>query len=104
MTALKQNRLIKRIFVACLDVICVFFAAYFALLLRFDFRVSSVNPEFLEALFTYLPFVAIETIIVFALFRLYNSLWSYAGFNELQNILVACAMASLIQFVVANGR
>ena len=99
---IKNNRIIKRIFVACMDVICVYFSAYFALLLRFDLKISNVNPEFLEALFKYVPFVAVETVLVFAIFRLYNSLWSYAGFNELQNILVGSFTASFVQFLVLH--
>lgn len=38
------------------------------------------------------------TLIVFTLFRLYNSLWRYASLSEVINIALACGISTVIIF------
>jgi FlaA1/EpsC-like NDP-sugar epimerase len=47
----------------------------------------------------YLPINIIFTLIVFWIFRLYHSLWSFAGVTELQNICAACIVSAGGQFL-----
>lgn len=42
-------------------------------------------------------FTVVITLIVFYLFRLYHSLWMFAGVTEMQNIVIACLLASAIE-------
>ena len=40
----------------------------------------------------------ISTVIIFYIFKLYHSLWSFAGITELQNIISACVVTTVFQF------
>ena len=43
---------------------------------------------------------AVVTVLIFIPFKLYNSLWEFAGIDELMHIVVAGAIVSAIKFVV----
>ncbi|BBF44250.1 UDP-N-acetylglucosamine 4,6-dehydratase [Lachnospiraceae bacterium KM106-2] len=49
-------------------------------------------------LYYYAPINTIVTLVIFFLFRMYNSLWRYASIDEVVNILYACTLAEAIQF------
>ncbi len=78
--------------VALLDAFCVFCSFFFALVLRFELRLGAVEPEFLDGFCHSIPFWCAITVIVFALFDLYNSIWSYVSENELFRLLWAHAV------------
>ncbi len=46
---------LKRVFVACFDVLSICFSAFFALLLRFDLSWSGIEASYLDAAWDYLP-------------------------------------------------
>lgn len=99
---LKRNQiLLKRIFIALLDVISICFASFFALILRFD-SLANAGTDFLGTVCEYLPYNVAITLILFYLFRLYHSLWSYAGMTEMQNILSASIFSSVVQFLAIH--
>ncbi|BCK00810.1 polysaccharide biosynthesis protein [Anaerocolumna chitinilytica] len=100
---MKDKKLfIRRLFLIILDTIFINIASFLALVIRFDFRISQVPTNYSEAVLSYTLVNTIITIIIFALFRLYNSLWKYAGIDELTNILFACISAGVIQLIVMN--
>lgn len=100
---MKDKKLfIRRLFLIILDTIFINIACFLALVIRFDFRISQVPTNYSEAVLSYTLVNTIITIIIFALFRLYNSLWKYAGIDELTNILFACISAGVIQLIVMN--
>jgi len=90
---------IRRLFLIILDVILINIASFFALYIRFEFRLSDIPLLYTEAVFSYTAINCILTIVIFALFRLYKSLWKYAGIDELVNILFACVLSGLLQIV-----
>lgn len=90
---------IRRLFLIILDVILINIASFSALFIRFDFRFSEVPLNYTEAVFSYTTINCITAIIIFALFRLYNSLWKYAGIDELVNILFACIITGFLQII-----
>ncbi|MDD3173529.1 MAG: nucleoside-diphosphate sugar epimerase/dehydratase [Herbinix sp.] len=90
---------IRRIFLIILDVILINIASFSALFFRFDFKLSTIPTYYAEAVLSYTILNTIVTIIVFALFRLYNSLWKYAGIDELVNIMFACAISGGLQIL-----
>ena len=58
--------------------------AYFlALLIRFDFRYSRIDPMYLNAYVKFIPWIAIITVVIYAICRMYKSIWRFASFNEL---------------------
>lgn len=85
---------------ACLlfyDMAAIAASGFLALWIKFDFQFGQVDPRFLETAWHYLPHRMITTVALFFLFRLYGSLWSYAGMVELEGIFTACFLSGLAQ-------
>lgn len=79
------------------DAIAVNASYFFALLLRFDFRYSHIEQKYLLAWQTFTPFYTVACLIVFFLFKLYQSLWRFASYDELVRVIKANIVAFLIQ-------
>lgn len=87
---------IRRVFLMCFDICAVFLASMLALLARFDFDLDSVPIHFLENAWKSLPATAVTALLVFWIFRLYSSLWSYAGAVEMMYLVSACVVETFI--------
>jgi len=90
---------------ACLlvyDVASVLGASFFAIGLRYDFELEVIQEFFLETIIRFLPFNIIFTILIFYFFKLYNSLWAFAGETELQNVIVASFLSSAVNGIGLN--
>ena len=90
---------------ACLlvyDVASVLGASFFAIGLRYDFELEGIQEFFLETIIRFLPFNIIFTILIFYFFKLYNSLWAFAGETELQNVIVASFLSSAVNGIGLN--
>lgn len=97
---IKDKRLFfRRLFLIILDAILINIASFSALLIRFDFRLSQIPTHYAEAVLSYTYINTVTAIIIFACFRLYNSLWKYAGIDELVNIIFACSISGVLQFI-----
>ena len=91
MNTLKNNRQWKeRALLMCVgDIITILGSYFLALLLRYDFTFSAIEPRFVEGFSKIiLPWCAV-TLIVFYLCHLYHSIWSLASATELISILKA---------------
>ncbi len=83
---------LRRMVLILLDVVFINIACYLALLSRFDFVMSNIDPDFLAVLrWMDFPFVVLA-LVLFVVFRIYSSLWEYAGLEEAANILIACVL------------
>ena len=89
--------LIRRICLIILDIACIIGASFAALLTRFEFHFSAIPEEFLEVLGHYEVYFVGITLIVFVAFRIYSSLWEYAGVEEVFNIIAACILSELFK-------
>ncbi|RDU21991.1 polysaccharide biosynthesis protein [Anaerosacchariphilus polymeriproducens] len=89
----------RKIFLIVCDVISITLASILALLLRFDLQYSSNVTELLNLILLYLPFNVIITLIIFYIFRLYHSLWTYAGVTEMVNIIISCVLSATVQTI-----
>lgn len=86
----------KAVFIALCDCFSIVIAFFIGLWLRFDLRISAIPTEYLR---NYLPVVGIWcviSVVVFALFKLYNSVWSFVGLNELMRIILAYVVLAVI--------
>ena len=79
------------------DIGAIVVASTLALLLRHDFNYKTVSLDFIDSVWTYLPINIITTLLVFYIFRLYHSLWAFAGVVEMQNVITACMLTSGVQ-------
>lgn len=93
-----KKLLIRRFFLLICDIVVIMVSCALGLLLRFDLMPSKVNIIFIEAIWKYLPVNLIITLLIFYLFKLYHSIWRYAGIIEMENVFAATVIASFIQF------
>lgn len=82
-------------YLAVFDVIAVNASYFLALWLRFDARYSNIPQEYLHAFLQFAPFYTIFTLLVFLGLRLYNSIWRFASFNELNRITAASLITAV---------
>ena len=69
------------------DIAAMALAGLLALLTRFEFRFYSIEIKYLDSMWKFMPLNILLTLFIFYLFRMYQSLWAYAGITEVQNIL-----------------
>ena len=81
------------------DIVAINASYFLALFLRFDLHYSLIPTIYLNALVKFAPVYTIFTVIVFYLFKLYNSLWRFASISELNRILVASLIVTAFQIV-----
>lgn len=81
------------------DIISVILASYLAILIRYSFSFAEIPSHFMDPINRFLPVAIVITIVTLYIFRMYNSLWAYAGETELQNLVVACVISSVLQAV-----
>ena len=93
-----KKLLVRRAFLILLDILLINLAAGCALLVRFDFSLSNIPSGYSEAVFRYAPVNVAVTLGLFWLFRLYHSLWKYAGMEELTNVAYACVVSAAGQW------
>lgn len=86
----------RRIALIIYDIMSVIAASYIAIIMRYDFDVDTVPDYFMNSINRFLPFAIIFTLIIFYFFKMYNSLWAFAGENEMQNLVVACFLSAAI--------
>ncbi|WP_313127996.1 nucleoside-diphosphate sugar epimerase/dehydratase [Anaerocolumna sp.] len=90
---------IRRFFIIITDIIIILVASGMGLLLRFDLEFSKISPIYVESVWCYLPINMATTFVIFYLFKLYHSLWIFAGVTEMQNVFSACVVASAVQLI-----
>lgn len=100
-TLTETNQLLfKRIILIVYDIIAVVAASLLALLIRFEGRYIEIPREYISRSLQYIPVIIVVTLIIFYGFRLYSSLWTYAGAPELINITFASALSAMVQMMV----
>ena len=81
------------------DIISVIAATYLALLIRYNFDISDIPSYFMEPITKFLPIGVVSTIIILYIFKMYSSLWAFAGETELQNIVISSVISTLVQAI-----
>jgi len=92
----------RMILLLIVDVLVVTAACWGALIIRYEFDVMAVINEsgFITPLMTWTLPIAAITVALFALLQLYNSLWDFAGADEMLHILLACGIDVVILFLL----
>ena len=98
-TIQKITRFIKSdLWIVLLDIIAVNVAYFLALNARFigyD-QMDALFQRYLTTFIQFAPFYSILCVAVFALFKLYNGMWKYAGTRDLDRILAASGLTSIL--------
>lgn len=91
----------KATFLVLADVLTILFSYFAALLLRFDFAMSTIPREYLLGYTWSMPFWIAAAVVVFYGCRLYHSIWRLASVAELRRIIAAYTL--LIPIYAAGG-
>lgn len=88
-----------RLMLVLYDIFTVNFAYFAALVIRFyvNFEINAWAVRYIPAFIKFTPYYTVCCIVVFSLFKLYNSRWKYAGINDMNRIFTACLVTSVIQ-------
>ena len=81
------------------DILAINFSYFFGLWLRFDLHFSSIPIEYLHSFLKFAPIYTIFTIFVFQRLKLYNSLWRFASFSELNRVIIASVITTIFNIV-----
>lgn len=81
------------------DIIAVNFSYFFGLWLRFDLHFTYIPQEYLHNFLRFAPFYTAFVLIVFYALHLYNSLWRFASFSELNRIFSATVITTVVHFI-----
>lgn len=81
-----------------LDAALVILAAFLAVFVRLDFDLTVLRSQYLPQLIHALPFFVLLSVAVFVPAKLYNSLWKFAGIDELLHIVLAVFAIACLAF------
>lgn len=92
--------IIYKILLVLLDIVFINVSSFLALWVRFNMHSGEIPVEYSQSVQELVLINTIVTIIIFAAFRLYTSLWRFASIKELVYIIEAC-LASVLFNVLA---
>ena len=75
-------------FLLVMDVCVIAVAKFMAVFIRFEFSFSQIPMHFFQAFQREIVPAIVLTVVVFAVFRLYTSLWEYARIYLLRYLLL----------------
>ncbi len=95
----------KDLWIVILDIVAVNAAYLLILLIRaYLVRIPFIIAEYpaLKLQLQFAPFYTVMCVAVFALCRLYNGMWRYAGINDMNRIIIASVITTAIHVVGIN--
>ena len=85
-----------RLLLMVYDFIAVIVSFGIALWLRFDCKVTSVEPQYLTTYTKTIIIYALFCLVVFWFLRLYKSIWRFASYSELMRVILATVVTGVI--------
>lgn len=92
-----KDKKVRMFILMLIDICAIQFSSFMGLWLRFDMRLHSIPGEYSDSVMKYALLYTVVTLAVFLVFRMYSAMWSVAGIREVFHIVVACAVAGLLQ-------
>lgn len=87
---------VVRLLLMVYDFAAVIVSFGIALWLRFDCKVTSVEPQYLTTYTKTIIIYALFCLVVFWFLRLYKSLWRFASYSELLRVILATVVTGVI--------
>lgn len=84
------------------DILILNIVSILALWMRYDFHWNSIPDIHLDWALTYAPVYTVVTLVLFAGFGMYTSLWRYAGIYEMVMLECALVLTTVLQYVGMN--
>lgn len=97
-----QQLFLRRVLLIMYDVVAIFAAGALTILLRFNLNYAAIELQYIQMMWKYLPINIVCTLLIFAAFKLYSSMWQYAGPLEAGNVLMASAASTVAQLIGYN--
>lgn len=82
------------------DFMTICFSYLLALLVRFDFKFSSIESQYLQGCYKSVVFYAIFCVILFWFLKLYKSIWRFASYSELLRVILATVISGILYPIV----
>lgn len=101
----KQDRLIKYkakimiILLIIFDAVMANLAYGLALFVRFEGHIADIGRAYLDTWFRFIPIFAVCVVLVFALFKLYRSIWKFVSYSEMVRSFGACVILAIVNVV-----
>ena len=86
---------IVAVFLALYDFAAMCLSYFLALWIRYDGLFSNIPVVYRNAWRMFVPAYAMVGLVIFIIFKLYNSIWRFASFSELIRVFLASALAGL---------
>ncbi|MBQ6217600.1 MAG: polysaccharide biosynthesis protein [Erysipelotrichaceae bacterium] len=80
------------------DFVTIAFSYFFGLWLRFDFRFQSIPQAYLSVYYKLIIPYAIICVFIYWLLKLYRSIWRFASYSELTNIILSNIICGILNF------
>lgn len=96
-----NQKRVRIIALIVLDIIALALCSFLALALRFDFH--DITQKYIDNLFNYIIIDIIIMVTIFSFFKVYKSMWTYASITELINIMIACTIYEIVEFIYKNA-
>ena len=84
------------------DFVTIAFSYFFGLWLRFDFRFLSIPEVYLSVYYKMIVPYTICCIFIYWAFKLYRSIWRFASYSELTNIILSNIICGIFNFAVTR--
>lgn len=98
---IKENKKMmhRQVGLVILDLLIIKVSMIGALWLRCDLSYQLIEPRFLESLRAYQGINFICTLLIFAVFHMYTSLWRFASIVELAYVIGAVLVSTFVQWL-----
>lgn len=95
--------IIKSTLLVLIDLVLISLAYIFSLLVRFSFNgpnLGDIPREYWLLYFKWMPIIVMIYILLLARFKMYKSLWSFAGLDEVMKGVIACLVGCIINIFI----
>lgn len=104
---ISRKRFVRTALLLVFDAVAIALAYFLALLIRFEFDLAAIGPEYIhDYQILIVPYILISIASMWA-FRLYHSVWTYASTTELMHLILAWTVAQVgivVVFVITQIR
>ena len=84
------------------DFVTIAFSYFFGLWLRFDFRFQSIPTAYLSVYYKMIIPFALLCIVIYGFFKLYRSIWRFASYSELKNIILSNVVCGALNYIITR--
>lgn len=80
-----------------LDILIIMGSMTGALWIRCDFQFMNIDRVYLDTIKNYMAINIVCTVMIYAVMKLYSSLWRFASIEELKNVIGAVVLSTAVQ-------